>query len=713
MLMSYSSVLFSSNIWVGVLVLAATLSRPERGAFGILAALAALLFARALGYRNDLVQAGYYGYNALLVGLLLAQGTASGLTLVGLVLIAAAATTLLSAALGSALLASGLPVLALPFVLFGTLVGHTPFSPEQPPWLASGGALEPTAAEPLVHLLLRSVGCVVFEPTLAAGVLVLGGLLFWSRIAAAALTLGTLTGLLVAREFVPEDPSVALACAYNAGLTALALGAVFFVPSRASMLIAFGSAVLASWLSIAFLSPLAPVAVPVLAWPFVGVTLLTLRGLNLRAPGRAPLPAPLSAAAPERNLTYAAVTQTRLGWPSPPVFVLPFAGAWTVTQGFGGKFTHQDPWSHALDFEIADSNRFPFAAHGTRLEDYYCFGRPVLAPGFGTVIAVHDGCPDNAPGTQDTSRPWGNAIVIQHGPQLFSVLAHLKRASIRVHVGESVTPGQPLAQCGASGRAPRPHLHFQVQATPALGAPTLAFRLAHYCSGPNGSVRFHRLGVPDEGDTVRAPEPSPILLGFAELAPGRELSLQRADGGMIRFRSELSALGEHSLLDVDRDERLYFIPYPGGVTFTTLVGAPNGPLGALLQAAPSVPCIRENGVRFTEFLPTAVLLPWYLRTPYELTKLIADPCIVRVDSELRHFGDRAKISSRTTVMLLGRAIFRRRSEIEIDRSGLRSLCSFKYAEHALPHLCAERPTLHSVPRLHSEPSGEEACVTFR
>ena len=73
---------------------------------------------------------------------------------------------------------------------------------------------------------------------------------------------------------------------------------------------------------------------------------------------------------------------------------------------------------------------------GTRNEDYYAFGRDVLAPADGTVVEVIEGVRDNTPGSLNPYSAVGNCVIIQHRPDEVSVLAHLKRGSIVVREGD-------------------------------------------------------------------------------------------------------------------------------------------------------------------------------------------------------------------------------------------------------------------------------------
>lgn len=59
----------------------------------------------------------------------------------------------------------------------------------------------------------------------------------------------------------------------------------------------------------------------------------------------------------------------------------------------------------------------------------------------------------------------GNVVVIRHEnvPGVFATrYDHLKRDSIRVRPGETVSRGQVIAQAGSAGHSTAPHLHFEV-----------------------------------------------------------------------------------------------------------------------------------------------------------------------------------------------------------------------------------------------------------
>lgn len=86
-------------------------------------------------------------------------------------------------------------------------------------------------------------------------------------------------------------------------------------------------------------------------------------------------------------------------------------------------------------------------------------GRDVTAAAAGQVVYVHDGERDNC--ANDCSSP-ANAVQIAHPDGRVTVYAHLKKWSIPVSVGDSVSCGEKIGEMGSSGNSSAPHLHFGV-----------------------------------------------------------------------------------------------------------------------------------------------------------------------------------------------------------------------------------------------------------
>jgi murein DD-endopeptidase MepM/ murein hydrolase activator NlpD len=147
---------------------------------------------------------------------------------------------------------------------------------------------------------------------------------------------------------------------------------------------------------------------------------------------------------------------------------LPFMGTWTVVNG--GELASQNYHVatgvsyqiRAIDFVVCNAAGESFLRDGMRNEDYFAYGKEVLAPADGIVVTAIDGVPDNKPSAPNPSSSLGNSLVLKHGELEYSVLCHLQPHSIFVSVGDHVKVGQTLARCGNSGNSKSPHLHFHM-----------------------------------------------------------------------------------------------------------------------------------------------------------------------------------------------------------------------------------------------------------
>ncbi|QIK63223.1 M23 family metallopeptidase [Leucobacter viscericola] len=136
------------------------------------------------------------------------------------------------------------------------------------------------------------------------------------------------------------------------------------------------------------------------------------------------------------------------------------------------------------------------------------FGRAVLAPVEGVVVAVHDteadhaayrGLPSVAYALTQRRRAragWialaGNHVLIESKGNVVA-LCHLQRGSVLVRPGQALRIGDVLGRCGNSGNSTEPHLHLQVIDGRDVGrARAVPFTLA-------GSM-------PRNGDIVDVPE---------------------------------------------------------------------------------------------------------------------------------------------------------------------------------------------------------------
>lgn len=166
---------------------------------------------------------------------------------------------------------------------------------------------------------------------------------------------------------------------------------------------------------------------------------------------------------------------------------------------------------YSYDFTVVDADGNRYRGDGTKHEDHWSYGRPVLAPGDGTVVRVRDGVSEEGTGEVRLAEVrengmviFGNYVVIDHGNGEFSHLGHLKPGSVKVVVGDKVHAGQPIAQVGTSGSSLFPHLHYELATTAGTDGEGL----------PSQFVEFDRIlgttrsrgdgGSPDSGDLVEA-----------------------------------------------------------------------------------------------------------------------------------------------------------------------------------------------------------------
>ncbi len=153
-------------------------------------------------------------------------------------------------------------------------------------------------------------------------------------------------------------------------------------------------------------------------------------------------------------------------------YTLPFEGEWTIVNGcFSKEFSHS--WDiptqrYAYDFIMMDENGKSYIGDSKGVESYYCYDKAILAPADGEVVEITNDSEDsliigNGKLFSRAKHIAGNYIVIKHSENEYSTLAHLKKGSMVVKVGDQVLRGQKIAACGNTGNSSEPHLHFQVQ----------------------------------------------------------------------------------------------------------------------------------------------------------------------------------------------------------------------------------------------------------
>ncbi len=96
-------------------------------------------------------------------------------------------------------------------------------------------------------------------------------------------------------------------------------------------------------------------------------------------------------------------------------------------------------------------------------ESYFAFGKDVVAPREGTVIALENNLDDNTPTvSSNPQQPLGNYVILDHDNNEYSIIAHFKKGSLKVSKGDRVEAGELLGSVGNSGNSTEPHIHFHV-----------------------------------------------------------------------------------------------------------------------------------------------------------------------------------------------------------------------------------------------------------
>jgi urea transporter len=285
-------VMFQDNPLTGALFLIAiawgsySAGVPQVAIAGVVAVIVATFTAQWLRVDNESLNAGLFGFNAVLVGLALATFLAPGPLLWVYVILGAAVSVVVMLATTNVVKPWG-GALTFPFVLttWLLLLATYGFSGLAGTALPSGKvvtAFQSYQASPLqlidlVEGLFKSISQVFLKASGIAALLLLAGLAVNSLAAAAFALGGSILAVLTAHLFGAESDLITGGLlGFSPVLTAIALGTVFYQPSwRVAVYTAVATVftvIAQSALNVA----VTPFAIPALTAPFVLVTWLFL-----------------------------------------------------------------------------------------------------------------------------------------------------------------------------------------------------------------------------------------------------------------------------------------------------------------------------------------------------------------------------------------------------------------------------------------------------
>lgn len=587
---SYAILFFSQNRFLASILVLVSFFNPLAGIAGFSAIVLSLMVIDAFGFNKHIARSGAYTFNSLLLGL--GFGTFFDFNLAFCVWLSLSCfiVLMLSINLGAVLSKYGLPILSLPFI-FGfwlILIANNGFEgmglAQKSSYLVFevflGNHYQDTWLSSLINIQLpggfdlffRSLSALLFQNSLLAGILIAIGILVHSRIALSLLILGFLVATQFNQVFhVHAEGLSNYHLGANFMMMSLAIGGFFLIPSARSFLFASLSVVLSFLVINGFSRILGVYNLPILSLPFCFLTLSLLYFLMLRSQLKKLILTPIQLYSPEINLYRYKINSSRIKDELYFPISLPFMGTWTVSQDYHGEITHQGDWAQALDFVITDLDGQTYAYPGNLPEHYYCYNKPVLACADGWVQEVIQHVEDNRIGQVNLEQNWGNTIIIKHGEGLFSKVSHLKQNSAKVKVGDYVKQGELIALCGSSGRSPEPHLHFQIQAIPYVGAKTMAYPFAYY----QQENELRSFTVPTNGDKLAPLESNSYLKSAFNVQPSSRIRATLEGHEDQIWEVFTDALNHMYLYDERNNAYAYFVKNQHTFYFTNYYGSKN------------------------------------------------------------------------------------------------------------------------------------------
>lgn len=280
-------VMLQNNSYAGLLfLLGIAWNAPLFALASVLGTVVSTATAQWLAVDRTQLRDGLFGFNGALVAIALLVFLQPTALTWACVVFAAAGSTIVTAALMGPLKVWRVPALTAPFVLTSWcfFLATARLGRLEPTGLLPAAVLPKAAAvEGVVNLatvvdgVFNGVAQVFFQDNVVTGALFALGLFVSSRRAGVVALLGSLVGLLVAWGLGAAETAIhAGVFGFNSVLVAIALGSVFFAPSRPVMIYALLATIATAVVAAAVAAAVQPVGLPGLTLPFVLVTWLFL-----------------------------------------------------------------------------------------------------------------------------------------------------------------------------------------------------------------------------------------------------------------------------------------------------------------------------------------------------------------------------------------------------------------------------------------------------
>ena len=563
---SYSIILFSDNKVLAFLLLFVSFMTPKIGLIGLGFVLIFHFLLVRLGYSRTEIKSGILGFNALLIGLSIAYSYEINKYFIGLFFISLLISIVIIIWCKNYFGKYHLPFLTVPFFIIINILTlstksfdifnenmdllfdqNNSVGLQQNDWYQFVHSLDLIAIPKHFKVFLISLSTVFFQKTVLGGLCILVGLFIYSRIAVVYSFIGFYAALFFYTILGGNLESLTyFYSGANFIFIAIGLGCFFYIPNIYSMILVFLLCPILMFLMITLDQIMAVFQMNSLSISFSILTSLTLYILYHRPTYKFIIPANIYLNSPEKSLyDYLHLLKRKVVNPYYSMF-LPFWGEWFVSQGYDGKITHLGDWGKALDFVICDETEKTYFNFGEKVDHFYCYNKPVLAPADGYIYDVINYVEENEINDVNTNQNWGNSVIINHLNGLFSQISHLKKDSFLVNIGDYVKKGTIIASCGNSGRSPEPHLHFQAQHTTDFGGKTVYLPLSYFIENNKNGMKFKINEVPAENTFISNVEELPLLLNAFDFKPNHQLIIRNertnAEEKFVIYTNEFNQL---------------------------------------------------------------------------------------------------------------------------------------------------------------------------
>ncbi len=551
---------FSLNNVFAAIIILVTFFSPLVGLWGFLAVALINILAYVIGFNRDEIKNGLFGFNALFLGLALGYDFSFNGTFLVLFVTAILILLLITVWLKGLFAMHNLPFLSFPFIVTYWIVSLacSNFSNIQldeshiyvindvtrnntSSWYHLVHSLDNITLFPFALSFFKTLSGTFFQTSVLAGILIAAGLLYFSRIAFSLSVIGFYLAYLFYSLFGADvnDLNYNLLGA-NFIFIAIAVGCFFLIPNTYSYI---SVVILVPVLLLVLLSlgkVLSVFQLKAYSLSFSVVCTAFLFSLNQRWLHKYLHLATIQYFSAEKTIYKYLNSVQRFKNEHLYKIALPFSGEWNVSQGYHGKITHLGDWSKALDFVIVDSKSNTYrepksAREGFSRENFYCYNKEILAPYDGYVYDIINTVEDNDIGDVDTEHNWGNTIIMNHLNGLFSQISHIKKDSFGVFIGQYVTKGTYLATCGNSGRSPEPHIHFQLQTIPTVGAPTMEYPISYFIERTGLEKKLIISEVPKENSFISNVQVNELLMVGFSFLPGQKINFKNEASGEIVY----------------------------------------------------------------------------------------------------------------------------------------------------------------------------------